>query len=98
GLLRRRRRLAMTAIPSLGSGSSLGSPLAQRRDLQFGRKVVELPDDLRKHRHAALYAIVTARPALLAGQPDGVEAGKPRRRPQIAKLPVDLRLERPNRQ
>ena len=44
--------------------------------LEVGRELVEQVDHLRIDRHAVAARVDAPRPALLAGQPDGVDAGQ----------------------
>ena len=65
--------MTCAAIQWLPASAGIGRALAERLDVQFIGKLVELRDHLRENRHAIFGTIGTARLTLLARQADAIE-------------------------
>src|SRR5262249_11475034 len=66
---------------------------AQRRHAELRGDLVELRDQVARHRHAVLDAVFAARAAFVAGEPHGVKTGQRLRGAQVAQVAVHFGFE-----
>src|SRR5262245_30017571 len=87
-------RNARTASPATTTGSlPCSCARAERRDAERGRHLVDLGQERRVERHAALFPLLPAREPSLPGNANGVATWQPPRGGKLANVAIDLRLE-----
>src|SRR5262249_22656899 len=101
-LLMRSESSSRSASPQRFTNSQLEVPptasaLPQRSDADLAGELVELGDELARHRHAVREPVGAPGAALFARQPHLVEARQRLRGAQVAQVAVDVALERVER-
>src|SRR5688500_19941586 len=80
-------------VPSESHRVRGNAPLAQRFDAQLRGEGIEACEQRRRDGNAVAQVVEAFLAALLAGEPDSVDARESFRRPQVARQRVDAALE-----